>query len=221
MRLSLFRITVMSACALASEGLCMASAITNAAGMGSPAFTQTFETPTLAFDSVIGTQFGDVTSTTLFYDGNNGAGNPNCVFYQESGNCVTNFTTNGGTYNNTFSIFFSVPQTYADFAMITGGQDSETFTAKLNGTTVDSFIVVANSVYDQSSTPVMGVGNYFGFFFSTQQFDEIDVATTGSHAVLIDNLQYSASAVPEPGTIALFGTGLVGLAVLVRKKRAA
>ncbi|MCU1263675.1 MAG: sorting protein [Bryobacterales bacterium] len=187
-------------------------------GISSPATTITFDgvnnAALFGTNAVITTEFAGVMfSPNLYYDGNSGGGN--CAFPNENANCVTNFTSNAGVgtaFNiiPTFSIFFSVPQTAAAFAMITNG-DTDVFTAFNNGVQVDTFTIA-------TAFPSGSNGAYYGFQNLT--FDQIQVTTTGSNLAVIDNIQLSATATPEPGTIALFGLGMSGLVVLVRRRRA-
>lgn len=190
-------------------------------GIASPTFIQTFESPAFTQNTLINTTFAQLSSSTLYYDGNSaGTG---CAFYEEAGNCVTNYTSTAGnsTPQNvqpTFSIFFSTPQTSAAFALVTGGSDRDTFTAFLNGVSVASFTATTATNYNQSCTGTCA-GNYFGFSSIAGGFDQIQVATTGSNLAIIDNVQLSAT-IPEPGTVALFGIGIAGLAAYRRRRSA-
>ena len=186
-------------------------------GISNPATTITFDggnnAALFGLNTMITTQFAGVTfSPNLYYDGNSGGGN--CAFPGENANCVTNFTSSAGTgalnVVPTFSIFFSVPQTAAAFAMITNG-DTDVFTAFNKGVQVATFTTA-------TPFPSGSNGAYYGFQNLT--FDQIQVTTTGQNLAVIDNLQLSATATPEPGTIALFGLGMAGVVAFARRRRA-
>jgi hypothetical protein len=44
------------------------------------------------------------------------------------------------------------------------------------------------------------------------------IITAGSHDVLIDQLQVTTSTVPEPGSLLLMGSGVLGMAGMIRRK---
>jgi hypothetical protein len=51
-----------------------------------------------------------------------------------------------------------------------------------------------------------------------ETIDGITYSPTTSNWVGIDNFAYGASGTPEPGTIALLGSGILGLAGVLRRK---
>lgn len=218
-------LALLAVSALATSGISTvyATQISNSlVGLASPVFTQTFESPAFTQNALINSTFGQISSSTLYYDGNS-AGGTGCAFYQESGNCVSNFTSiagnpNGQNVQPTFSIFFSTPQTSAAFALVAGGLDSDTFTALLNGVSVATFTATTATNYNQGCVGTCA-GNFFGFSSIAGGFNQIQVATTGTNLAIIDNVQLSAT-IPEPGTIALFGLGIGGL-VAFRRRRSA
>jgi len=56
--------------------------------------------------------------------------------------------------------------------------------------------------------------------FNWQSIDEVIVTTSGGTGIFVmDDLEYSLSAVPVPPAIWLFGSGLIGLIGLARRKR--
>ena len=204
-------------------GMARATLINNSTGLIgigiTPTYTLTFNNAGMSANSPITNQFtfaGVTFSTPAFYDGNNG-GFGNCNFSNESGDCVTNYTTSAGAVTSVpgtpFSIFFAVPQTYAAFALVTdasGGNNNTTITALRNNVIVDQ---------GTFTTSISGPNTYYGFYGENTPFDTIRISTTGANLVILDNL--SVQSTPEPGTIGLLAGGLGGVVVLVRRRRSA
>jgi uncharacterized protein YbjT (DUF2867 family) len=87
----------------------------------------------------------------------------------------------------------------------------ETLPSALAG--IDVAYYLAHSMAVGQNTPA-----FFGAI-DLNGFDWVTVSASGAPLVGFDQLAYSGNAVPEPGSLLLLGTGLVGLGRAWRKRR--
>ena len=133
--------------------------------------------------------------------------NSNTFYYDRSGyfssSSIRNFDGAQTSASNS-SIFFTSTVNAADFNLLTNG-GSTIFQAYLAGALVESF----------PSAATANSSRYYGF--QNIAFNEIRINAPVNDAFVLDNLQFKASAVPEPTTIALLGLGLLGVVASRRK----
>jgi hypothetical protein len=188
--------------------------ISSSTGLASPDTVLTFNEVAIPSYAPLTNQFAayGVTFENLFYNGCAG----DCVNTPPSGTDpdIGNFTNdNTSPFNATPSVLFTSPVSGSAFQIAANGGPYN-FAATLGGLLVEQFAVnIDTSAINGSS----GWG-YYGFSGIT--FDRIDI--TASNAILLDNLEFSggATAVPEPATMTLLGSGLV-TAYLGRRRRKA
>ncbi|MEM7223187.1 MAG: PEP-CTERM sorting domain-containing protein [Pseudomonadota bacterium] len=169
-------------------------------GLAAPTTTLTFNEVVVPNNTIITNQYQAFGVTF----------GPNLVFNpQMTGfpNMVGNRLGNFFPIISTFTIDFNSAMSEIAFAMVTNPGVS-TFTALLDGVTVETFV---------AGTNFSSANNYYGFTGIT--FDQIRVDVGGRNgAMLLDSLQFTV--VPEPSTFALFGLALGGLGFMVRRRKA-
>ena len=140
---------------------------------------------------------------TLFGDPNNG---PDTTTY---------LTTGVG------SVILALPGQEKYVGLLWGSVDSYNTLSLYNGSTLVGTItgtnVTASANGDQGQD-----GTFYVNITSTQSFDKV-IATSGSYAFEFDNVAFNPAAVPEPSSLLLALTGVVGLVAYrrIRRKRPA
>ncbi len=71
-----------------------------------------------------------------------------------------------------------------------------------------------NDLTSEGTAPWIGINDLSGSNIT----DLVFTTDVGPNATAISNVQFGGSPVPEPGSLMLFGSGLVGLAGVVRRK---
>ena len=79
----------------------------------------------------------------------------------------------------------------------------------------------AQVILGGNASSVVTGGGFFGFVDTDSSFTSVSYDTlTGGNYSLFDNVTYgTATSVPEPGTLALFGIGLAGMGFMRRRKK--
>ncbi|MEP6503114.1 MAG: PEP-CTERM sorting domain-containing protein [Betaproteobacteria bacterium] len=191
----------LAAAALLVAGASHAAAVDNATGIVGATNTITFSEAGLAADTVVTNQYATYGASFT----------PNLDQSPQAGFFAGDYLGNFDFYNGTgiaspFEIDFTHAVNGAAFQFISN-PGTTTFEALLNGNVVESFSA-ATSTATQS---------YYGF--DGVSFDAIRVTVGGSgSAMLLDNLQFRTSSVPEPASLALLGLGLAAVALRARRK---
>lgn len=122
---------------------------------------------------------------------------------------ATNFSTEPGFPNGEAT--FSSLITRVGFYITTNGDDNTTVYV-YNGATL-----VGSETFDTFGA---GSGGSFAGIEFLSGFDRIVIDTFGpiNGAFALDDFRFEGSAVPEPGTLAILGLGLAGLAATRRRK---
>ena len=105
---------------------------------------------------------------------------------------------------------FGSPVSGASFNAVDNSSTSTVFSAYLGGSLVSSFVNAVPIANDAATT-----GLFWGF--DGVVFDRLEISHTTA-GFGIDNLSYT-STVPEPGTVGLVATGLIGLLGVTSRRR--
>ncbi|NKB22686.1 MAG: PEP-CTERM sorting domain-containing protein [Alphaproteobacteria bacterium] len=166
----------------------------SATGLTTPDVIIDFEAGSLPNATVVTNQFSGITFGTNYNLFTGGAA-PNI-----SGRFLGDVGSTGPG-----SIFFDNDASDAGFFFRTN-TTTTTFTALLDGVLVESFA---------ASTSLSNSSNFYGF--TDIVFDEIQISVAvGGYN--LDGLQFSDAAVSEPGSLVVFGLGLIGLGAIRRRR---
>jgi hypothetical protein len=113
-----------------------------------------------------------------------------------------------GTQADYFGLFWGSIDSYNSITFLSGGNVVATY----SGTNIVGAFANGNQVSYSSN-------RYINFFFTGESFDTIRLTSNG-FAFESDNHAFRTASVPEPGTLALLGLGLMGVGFARRRKTA-
>ncbi len=177
----------------------------------------------LTFDSLTTPMTGSFT-----YDGVAFSGGGEVVLGSTSGQFAspagdtTNYLVAGGPPSHTGSETLTISGPSSNyFGLYWGSMDSYNTLTFLDGSTVVATITggdVAAGGNANGNQSLLGTNNYVNLF-DLPNYDKVVLSSTNPNFE-VDNVAFGAvSTVPEPGTLALLGAGLIGLG-FIRRRRA-
>lgn len=185
-----------------------------AAGMALLASTSLAQAASIDFDT--GTNGASVGG---FYSGltfGNAEFTSNLGLFGSSGSLGIRSTATGYQWGSSNAITISFAGGTTDFSI--GVVDLGD-----NGFTVEAYDIFNNLIDSETKFgPGLGVGNYDTVSVAAAGIASIrmfQAQVTSGDGILLDNMTYNVSAVPEPETYALFLLGLAGLGLAGRKRQ--
>ncbi len=154
-----------------------------------------------------------------FLSGGNGLGFGTGATRQPDGADATTYLTSGSTAAfNAAKVTLTLPRAEQYFGLLWGSVDSYNTLSFYDGATLVG--TITGSDVEASPNGDQGVGGTLYVNVNAAggtRFDRV-VATSTSYAFEFDNVAFNQTAVPEPVSMALLGTGVLGLG-LARRKR--
>ena len=154
-----------------------------------------------------------------FLSGGNGAGfgSPN----QANGADTTTYATSGSTNAQAGSLVeILLPNNgglgYDYFGLLWGSVDGYNTLAFYDGATLVGSVTGSNVTASPNGNQGVN-GTLYVNISSTLPFNRV-VATATQYAFEFDNIAFNRAEVPEPGTLALLGLGLLGVSAARRRK---
>lgn len=152
----------------------------------------------VTYGGVVFTQQNSLGNAYLYNVGSSFSGVPAVLSSQQQtegvANILISFAGNGTLFSVDFGTFDGSNVTFS----FSNGQ---TFTQGSSGSSSGSGYATANN-----------------FSYSGAAFNSVEI-TSPDFVLSINNVSSNTSAVPEPGTLTLLGTGLIGLGRTIRRRR--
>jgi len=229
--MSAFKKIALASLLVANMGLANAALVASGSVGGAPTGTNKWNMDDalpggLTYSVIAG---GEIVSGALsgqyaapFLSGGNGAGFGLGGGDQADGADTTMYGTSGstgaaGTPNASFTLNFGSLQKY--FGLLWGSVDAYNTLTFFNGAANVGSLTGANVTASPNGNQGVN-GTLYVNINSTLDFDRV-VFTSSQYAFEFDNIAWSVSRqdVPEPGSLALLGLGLAGLAAASRRKQ--